>query len=183
MDYFVFLVHLGLLNVHTGLATSYHPGDKMSGSTKADGTSFVKGENHVAHRHLPLGTRGYLCNKRTSKCVRTTVRDRGPFGALRACRYGKPSPYRVGKFVFHARKIKWRGKCVWWQAQPRRLQPGFRYRGEFDVARVPAKAIGLRAFDSVVFYGVRRWKKPKSQNVLLVCASLLERNRTVFSVD
>lgn len=153
---------LGLMKEQSGLATVYYPGDKRCGKELANGSVFTEDDNHVAHRWLPIGTRGFLCNIRTAKCAATSVQDRGPFGAIRDCDKGKPELYIVAKKTFKPLRIKWMGKCYWWQAQPGRLQKGFKYRGAFDVTKPVAKKIELRAFDEVVFfYGAGTWKKTK----------------------
>ena len=146
------------LKVATGRATIYYPGDGHCGKFKADGSRFRKKDSHIAHRTLPIGTSGALCNLRTGKCVSTTVRDRGPFGALRACRRGEPEDYSYANRTYSAKKIRWKRKCYYWQNQPGQLQQGFRYRGAFDLTRAVAKAIKHRPFDVVVFF----YKKPKN---------------------
>jgi hypothetical protein len=152
---------LGLARQQSGLATMYYPGDKSCGVEKADGTPFTIHDEHIAHRWLPLGTTGYLCNFRNQQCAITVVRDRGPFGSIKSCSKGEPAPYEVSGKVFLPRKIKWNRKCYWWQAQVR-LQKGFKYRGTFDITRPLAKKIAFRAFDRVVFfYGVSGWKRQK----------------------
>jgi len=142
-----------LVNTHgyesvSGRATIYYPGDGHCGKTRADGRPFKKADTHIAHRRLPLGTKGYACNVRTGLCARTYVGDRGPFGATWACSKGDPgevggigTPRRVGK-----------GRsCAWWQAQIR-LKPGWKRRGAFDLTMPVAKAIGHKAFDKLVFF-------------------------------
>ena len=102
---------------------------------------------------IRLGSIGIICNLRTKLCSKKLVKvaDRGPFGAVRGCEHGKPKVYCVAGKCFKPRKMKWRGRCVWWQAQPRKLQPGFKYRGKFDLTKPVAKDIKHRAFDTVVF--------------------------------
>lgn len=173
---------IGGVKAVEGRATMYRPGDKNCGSEKADGTTFTTADAHIAHRWLPLGTVGILCNKRTQQCVKATVRDRGPFGALRPCEKGEPEPYRVAGRTFHAKKLTWMRKCYYWQAQPHKLQQGFKYRGAFDITKPIATQIGLRAFDHVTFiYGESiEWKisLQKPLTVPLVSAILSELNRT-----
>ena len=141
-----------IVNLAIGLATIYYPGDGFSGKHKADGTAFVMGQNHIAHRKLPLGTEGWVCSLKSGICYRTVVRDRGPYGAIRKCSEGVGSakPY-VSATGFHPiRKIRWKGSCYYWQSQ-HPLSPGWRYRGEFDITRRVAKKIKMRAFDRVIF--------------------------------
>jgi hypothetical protein len=134
--------------VEVGAATIYYPGDGNCGTHKADGTRFTKKDNHIAHRRLPLGTPGFVCNIRTGACVRTVVSDRGPWGAVIPCRrYKGPSKGGIGTPKRH----KWGRVCFWWQAQIK-LQPGWKRRGKFDLTRLVARAIGHKAFDRVVFF-------------------------------
>lgn len=136
----------------SGRATVYYPGDGHCGSERADGKRFRPTDAHIAHRSLPLGTRGRLCSLRTGRCIETVVRDRGPFGAKRPCRAGPPAG--------RARLARWGRVCYWWQMQIK-LQPGWERRGEFDLTRPVARAIGHRAFDRVVFF-YRRRQPPES---------------------
>lgn len=135
-----------------GRATIYYPRDGHCGTHRADGKPFTKTDDHVAHRTLPLGTRGILCSLRTRRCTLTAVRDRGPYGAIRSCR-GAP-PLKPAKLA------RWSKTCFWWQAQVR-LQSGWRRRGEFDLTRPVAKAIGHRPFDKVIFF-YQRPAQPES---------------------
>lgn len=127
------------VKIEEGLATVYYPNDGHCGDFKADGTRFKNQDSHIAHRWIPLGTKGVLCNTRTKLCTKTVVRDRGPFGALRRCQ--KSSTLR---------KIKWRKRCYNYEVQTK-LKRGFWYRGKFDLTRPVAKAIKHRAFDKVIF--------------------------------
>jgi hypothetical protein len=140
---------LGYHPVH-GRATVYYPRDGHSGFHRADGRPFTRQDHHIAHRTLPLGTTGYLCSVRTSRCVLASVQDRGPFGAKRSCK---------GRTPAKARLIKYGRTCFYWQAQIR-LKPGWARRGEFDLTRPVAKAIGHRPFDPVVFF--HRLPRPES---------------------
>jgi hypothetical protein len=121
-----------------GKATTYWPGDGFCGVERADGKPFRKTDSHIAHRNLPLGTRGIICNE--SLCVFTSVQDRGPFGVVKSC-----------KETENGRKIKWEGKCHRWKAMTK-LKKGWRYRGKFDLTKPVSDAIGHRAFDIVTFY-------------------------------
>lgn len=145
------------VHVEVGPATVYRPGDGFSGSRKADGTLFRRSDRHIAHRWLPLHIKGILCNERTRRCVRTYVADRGPFGALLPCDR-KPDKAKRRR----ARRIHWRGRCYWWQAQTK-LAEGWRYRGKFDLSEKVARAIGHRAFDRVVFIYRRRPKRRRAR--------------------
>lgn len=150
----------------TGRATTYWPNDGHCGPRLADGARFHRESRHIAHRTLPLGTTGHLCSIRTGLCVLVSVRDRGPFGASIPCSAANrdPSKLRFRTRVGHKpRLVRW-GKrrdgsyrvCYWWQAQIK-LKSGWRRRGEFDLTRPVAKAIGHRAFGQVVFF----YKKPR----------------------
>ncbi len=134
----------------SGLATIYWPGDRNSDTEKADGSRFKKSDRHIAHRRLPLGTEGILCNVRSGRCTETVVSDRGPFGTVKPCEAG----------LDEGRKIKWRGKCHRWKAQTR-LKRGWVFRGEFDLTVPVAKAIGHRPFDRVVFFYLLKRFAPK----------------------
>ena len=127
----------------TGRATVYWPGDGFCGKWRADGGIFRATDDHIAHRTLPLGTFGALCNLRTRECTYTTVRDRGPYGAMRNCQFDEPVPPKT-------RRLKSR-RCRLWQVQIK-LKEGWRRRGEFDLTKPVAEAINHRAFDKVVFF-------------------------------
>lgn len=130
------LAHLELLGLEVveGPATVYWPGDGYCGSERADGHEFRETDDHIAHRTLPLGTKGFICSKRTGLCVLTAVRDRGPFGATRPCGYGR---------------------C--WRAMTH-VHPPWTWRGEFDVTRPVARVLRHRGFEPLVFL---YWSAPK----------------------
>lgn len=109
---------------------------------------FFDHQSHIAHRDLPLGTTGLLCNLRSGHCTRSVVRDRGPWGAIIPCSEVTEAP-KSGK-RFKVRKIRWNRRCYYYQVQ-RHLLPGWSRRGNFDLTKPLAKAIGHRAFDMVVF--------------------------------
>jgi hypothetical protein len=109
-----------------GPATVYWPGDGHCGDIRADGRRFKKDDSHIAHRKIPLGTIGYLCSLREKACTKTTVLDRGPFGAIRR---------GTGQY-----KVLVRGRKGW------------DYRGEFDITYRVAKAIKHRSWDVVIFF-------------------------------
>lgn len=138
------------VKVQAGRATIYYPGDGHCGTHRADGRVFKKTDSHIAHRWLPIGTTGYLCNVKRGLCVKTTVRDRGPFGAMLPCRKDPSTAKGIGI----PKLIKWGRVCYWWQAQTR-LQKGWRYRGVFDLTRPVARAIRHKAFEKVVFIYLR----------------------------
>jgi len=123
-----------------GRATVYAPGDGHCGARRADGITFRKQDNHIAHRTAPLGTAVLVCSHRTRRCVLTSVRDRGPFGAVRECG-GLPH-----------RTITWQRRCHHWRVMTRPLE-GWTYRGVADLTRPVAAALGgHRAFDEVTLY-------------------------------
>ncbi|MCP4549502.1 MAG: hypothetical protein GY835_23855 [bacterium] len=138
--------------IRIGKATVYHPGDGHSGSHKADGSAFLATDSHIAARGL-LGRTGVLCNLRTQRCVQTSVRDQGPFGAWRKCRdvSGQPADWTSRGKTFKPRKIRWWGVCYWWQSQPGGPRDGWSFRGAFDLTQKVARAIGHRGFDAVAF--------------------------------
>lgn len=168
------------LRQQSGLASMYEPGDRSCGTMRADGKRFTAEDSHIAHRWLPLGTEGVVCNQRTFQCTRTVVLDRGPFGAIKPCTPPQPEPYSVAGRTFRVRRINWAKKCWWWQPQPYKLQRGFKYRGQFDLTRPVAERIGLRGFDRVVFYyGVHQWPTKKiPRPVPQVFAFLFDLSRT-----
>lgn len=137
-----------VVTILVGLATSYWPGDGLNAGICANGKPFTHADWHVAHRSLPLGTRGTLCNLRTGMCVPTVVADRGPFGCIRRCETMIPEEARRLK----ARRIKWKKKCHWWKACVGRIDGDWKYRGKFDLTQPVADAIGHRQFDEVAFY-------------------------------
>jgi len=122
----------------TGNATAYWPGDHFCGTERADGRPFLATDTHIAHRRLPLRTPGFVCNK--TRCVFTEVLDRGPFGAVRPC-----------SETSQGRAVRWKGRCHRWRALIR-LREGWKYRGEFDLTRPVADALGHHAFEIVAFY-------------------------------
>jgi len=103
--------------VQTGVASVYWPGDGHCGTHRADGKRFTIAQCHIAHRSWPLGTPVAVCSTRTGRCVRSTVQDRGPFGA---CLAGSRT-LRCKQWGLKIRKEDpgtWRGiadlsKCVW----------------------------------------------------------------------
>lgn len=132
-------------HVRVGAATIYWPGDGSCGIEKADGSRFDATDDHIAHRALPLGTAGWLCSQKKGLCVWVEVRDRGPWGAVKACTETKEG--RVVKWVPWSRK-----KGCWrWRVHTKR-KTGWRYRGEFDLTRPVAQALHHRAFESVSFF-------------------------------
>lgn len=151
-----FLIIVGMflqanVKVDYGIATIYWPKDGKSSSKKADGTVFTTEDKHITHRQLTLGTRGIVCNLRTRRCTNTSVRDRGPFGAIRSCKEGEPDLIYVKGKVFTYKKVYIRRKCFYYQVQPGGLQKGFRYRGKFDLSKKVADQIGHRQFDKIIF--------------------------------
>lgn len=137
----------GALITILGLATSYWPGDGFNAGICANGKPFTATDSHVAHRSLPFGTRGTLCNLRTGMCVPTMIADRGPFGCVRRCETMIPEEGQR----LRARKIKWKKSCYWWKVCLR-PEVGWQHRGRFDVTQPVADAIGYRQFDEVAFY-------------------------------
>lgn len=148
--YLIPLISLLMGDGIQGRATVYWPGDGYCGKWRADGGIFLDTDDHITHRTLPLGTSGLLCNLRTSECTKTVVRDRGPYGATKNCKFSDPIPSGV-------KRIKSRTRCRLWQTQGK-LKPGWRRRGEFDLTRPVAEAIKHRAFDKVVFLVIENGK-------------------------
>lgn len=137
------------VGVLVGLATIYFPGDHHNSGIRADGRPLGVNDHHIAHRALPLGTPGLLCSSRTGWCTFVTVRDRGPYGVLRPCRNGSDGQ--------QAKRIRWKRRCHFWAVQARRRK-GWTYRGEFDLTRSVARAVGHCNFD--VTYLIY-WRRPK----------------------
>ncbi len=131
-----------------GKATIYWPKDGNSTHVRADAKPFTEEDGHIAHRELPIGTRGFLCNKRTKRCVRTIVKDRGPYGAFHPC--GLPRTKSESKKFKKPRKTRYKGKCHWYQVQIE-LSKGWMRRADFDLTRPVSKAIWHRSLDEVIF--------------------------------
>jgi hypothetical protein len=151
------------IKIAGGLATIYYPKDGYCGSEKADGTAFTEKDKHIAHRRIPLGTKGMLCNVRTNKCVYTTIQDRGPFGSIKSC-----SKKHVG--VTHsskAKQITWNNGCYLWEAQIK-LKKGWQYRGDFDLTKSVAKAIDHQSFDKVIFIYSKTSKRTHNKPELVM---------------
>lgn len=142
----------------SGLATIYYPGAQYVGKYKANSEILSFKDRHIAHRTIKLGTEGVICNLRTKKCAYTRVEDRGPFGSIMPCSEPKPSPLHYKGRIFPVKQITWKKKCYYWQTQPGRLRPGFKYRGTFDISLKIAQEIQLRAFDPVRFFYVKEKK-------------------------
>lgn len=136
------------IGIETGNATIYYPNDGHCGKWKADGTRFRKTDRHIAHRRLPLKTWGIICSLRTGLCADTSVRDRGPYGAIISCnRYRLYKPKGgIGK----PKRYSWSRTCFYWQAQIR-LHNGWKRRGNFDITRPVARDIKHKAFEPVLF--------------------------------
>lgn len=134
----------------SGRTSVYWPKDNYCGTRKANGKPFKSSDKHIAHRILPLGTAGLLCNKRTGDCIRTTVEDRGSWGAICEFKRGKPSTSRTRRHTFRAYSIIWEGRKYWWQTQLR-LKSGCKRRTEFDVTKPIARLIEVKNFDYLIF--------------------------------
>jgi hypothetical protein len=142
----VLLLVNGTWHFDYGLASVYWPGDRQSGMVKANGEEFRKIDRHIAHRDLPLGTKGNLCNPWNNICIETVVQDRGPFGAIISC--DKVPITRDSNPIL---QITWRNRCYYWQIQ-KNLQRGWRYRGNFDITKPLAKKLKHRSFDPLYFF-------------------------------
>lgn len=140
--------------VVAGPATAYWPGDGQCGAERADGKPFTRDDQHIAHRRLPLGTAGWVCSMRTHRCAWTVVLDHGPFGAVRPCAEDE------GNQAGH-RRVRYKRGCWHWRVLIR-PRAGWHYRGEFDLTRPVAQAIGHRPFDRVVFY---YWRPAKRRSL------------------
>jgi hypothetical protein len=153
------LIFLSLSNdsdirVESGRATIYWPTDGSNSGWRADGKVFREGDYHIAHRWIPLGTIGFLCNERTKLCTQVIVSDRGPFGAIRPCDDDPSDSVGLTKPI----RITWFDKCYWWQVQTR-IQEGWIHRGKFDLTVNVAKEIKHRSFDRVLFVYDRKSSK------------------------
>lgn len=67
-----------------GSLSVYHFGDGMSGTELACGGQFTPQQSHVAIRQWRglCGAKARVCAEATGRCVWTTVRDSGPWGAV-----------------------------------------------------------------------------------------------------
>ena len=170
-----------------GAATVYHPRDGSCGTHRADGKPFLVTDRHFAHRSLPLGTKGVICNTVSGKCAKSYVGDRGPYGALLMVKDGpKPGPgWKVksvqrkcfwhkdgaslpceqyapkSKGVTKPRIIRWNRKYQWYQVQIRLAGPKWKRRGDFDLTRPVGREISHRPFQRVLFFYIPRVKKLK----------------------
>lgn len=147
LAYVVLQLMLSGATMDFGRATVYWPGDNHCGPIKATGKLFLSIDSHIAHRSIPLYTRGTVCNVRTKLCAKTRVEDRGPFGQIIRC----------NKYLglTDARKIRWNNKCYYWTSGVK-LVNGWEWRGKFDITKPIADVIKLRPFDYVVFIYKRR---------------------------
>jgi rare lipoprotein A len=60
------------------MTTSWY-GPEFHDKMMANGHRFNPEAMTVAHQTLPLGTRVYICNPETHRCVHAVVTDRGPY--------------------------------------------------------------------------------------------------------
>jgi hypothetical protein len=171
----LFLVSL-TQQVETGAATVYwttNAGKHIASCNGKDPKTnkrpcrrcFFDHQSHIAHRSLPLGTAGLLCSVRTGRCVRTVVRDRGPYSAKRPC---WQIPFSTSRF--RIRLIKRRRVCYWLQTQIK-LQPGWKRRGNFDLTRPVARAIGHKAFEQVTFTYKGKSRGQRADKKTRVCST------------
>lgn len=118
MSFFISATFWLVSSFNSGLASVYWPGGEFVGDTLANGQPFDSNSCHIAHRKWPLGAHVWVCNSKT--CVRTIVKDRGPYGACDA--NGMDKWYQChGDWKVMKKKEAhwfWRGitdlsKCVW----------------------------------------------------------------------
>jgi hypothetical protein len=128
-----------------GPATIYWPKDGYCGDVRADGKPFVETDTHVAHRRLPLGTTGIICSPTSKKCTWTSVRDRGPWGAVRPCEDV------IDLEVFPRQIYTGRRKTCYWWSPMIRLESGWTYRGVMDLTRPIAEKLKHKPFERIFF--------------------------------
>lgn len=63
--------------VQTGIASYYH--DSLHGRRTANGEIYNRNRITAAHRHLPMGTKVRVTDKRSGRSVDVRINDRGPF--------------------------------------------------------------------------------------------------------
>ncbi len=116
--------------VLVGSLSTYHAGDGFNSGQLACGGPLLADSHHVAIREWRgrCGAPAVVCSAATARCVRTTVRDAGPWGAV-----------RDGA----------------WQVQIR-LRPGWRRRAVVDVTRAVWRELGRPAALSGVVVWVGR---------------------------
>jgi hypothetical protein len=78
------LALLGLIHIESGPLSVYAPRDGMNRGVLACGGSFTYKQEHIAirrYRRVGCGSKAIVCVK--GRCVKTRVRDAGPFGIVR----------------------------------------------------------------------------------------------------
>jgi hypothetical protein len=116
--------------VLVGALSMYHPGDGHNRGILACGGKFEWGSHHIAirqWRRVGCGAPARVCVGR--RCVWTTVRDSGPWGAIRGKR---------------------------WQVQIK-LRPGWKRRGVVDLSWLVWVELGSPKWLSSVRVEVFKW--------------------------
>jgi hypothetical protein len=104
-------------HVETGLLSYYEPGPGRN--ELSCGGKYTRDQLHIAHRRwreLGCGWKVTVCAQATGRCVRTEVRDAGPWGVLH------------GPLRHAGREGRW---MPWFGRRP---PPGWRWRAAVDLS-------------------------------------------------
>lgn len=128
-----------------GRVSMYHPNDGSNGGELACGGRLQWSSHHIAYRRwwrVGCGRRVIVCSVETGRCVRTHVRDGGPYGVYR----GSINTRRVAS-----------------KAERRSGQPraGWKWRGVADLTWAVWKDLGRPRFLSQIsLYFLKRRTRP-----------------------
>ena len=124
--------------VLVGGISTYRKNDGHNAGVLACGGPLLAESHHVAIREWRgrCGAPAVVCSAATARCVRTTVRDAGPWGAVRI-EQGYVGSGDAGR---HAGT----GQARRWEVQVR-LRPGWRRRAVVDVTRAVWRELGRPA--------------------------------------
>lgn len=137
------LALLGILHLESGPLSVYAPGDGMNRGQLACGGIFTHQDEHIAIRRphrVGCGSKAIVCAN--GRCVKTKVKDAGPFGIIRID--GKPG----------------------WKTCTRSNPPrGWRWRGTVDVSIGLWKKMGRPKFltDATVVILPRRVERAPTE--------------------
>lgn len=134
--------------VLAGGLSVYWPGDGHNAGQLACGGTFAPGQHHIAIRQWRgrCGRPAAVCAAATQKCAWTTIRDSGPWGAVRDARRDTRGAVSLGRRVG-------RGKPTMWEVQIK-LKPGWRRRGVVDLTKPLWEELGRPPFLSEVIVWV-----------------------------